>query len=117
MFKSDRYKQNCMPVGLAIALFGASPVMADRPPDNHGDIMIEEVWLTPSKEGERSVLRMRLVNDGQEHVYLLSVETPVATDAHLVGRIGEQFSTTFESFSVRPFSDLDLTTNHMWIEL
>ena len=107
----------CTLAALSIVFAKADFAVADEPPDHHGDIVIEEVWATPSLRGGHSVLRLRLINDSQEHVHLLGIETPFATDAHIVGRIDDHQSTTFDSISVRANDDLDLTTSHLWIEL
>jgi len=90
---------------------------ADQPPDHHGSLTVETVWATPAEAGDRSILRLRIVNESPEHAHLLSVETPIAKGARIVGRISDHKTTTLESISVRADSELDLTTNHAWIEI
>ncbi len=100
------------------AAFGAGRfAKADQPPDHHGQVIVENVWATPAREGEQSILHLRIINEGRDHAHLLGVETPVAKDARIVGRISDHKTTAFESMSVRADSDLDLTSDHMWIEL
>lgn len=100
------------------ATFGiAGTVRADQLPNYHGQMIVENVWVTPARKGERSTLHLRLTNDGYDHAHLLGVETPVASDTRIVGRIGDHKTATFDSVSVRADSDLDLTSDHMWIEL
>ena len=103
--------------GLAIAVAPALAATADQPPDHHGRIIIDKVWVTPAEVGDRSKLRFRLVNQSYDPVYLLGVDSPVATHARIVARISDRDTTKIESVAVRADSELDLTTSHMWIEL
>lgn len=104
-------------IAAVLALYAGAPSYADQPPDYHGYMIVESVWATPAREGGRSILRLRIINEGFEQAHLLGVETPVATDAHIVGRISDHETTTLDSVGVSADSELDLTTDHMWIEL
>ena len=100
------------------AVFGAGGFAnADQPPDHHGRMIVENVWTTPAREGGRSVLRLRIINESHDHALLVGIETPVAKSARIVGRTSDHKTTAFDSISVRADSELDLTTDHMWIEL
>lgn len=100
------------------AVLGAErPASADQPPDYHGQMIVENAWVTPARAGGRSILRLRIINESQDHAHLLRVETPFTSQTQIVGRISDHKTATFESISVRADSDLDLTTDHMWIEL
>ena len=103
--------------GLAIAVAPALAAPADQPPDHHGRIIFDKVWATAAEVGDRSKLRFRLVNQSYDPVYLLGVDSPVATHARIVARISDRDTTTIESVAVRADSELDLNTSHMWIEL
>src|SRR3546814_6876863 len=50
-------------------------------------------------------------------MHLLGVATPLAKDAHLVGRISDHKTARLGSIGIRPGDALDLTTSHLWIEL
>ncbi|CAN0411058.1 unnamed protein product [Ectocarpus sp. 13 AM-2016] len=102
---------------LAVAFGGETPAIADQPPDYLGEIIVENVWVTPALAGGRSILRFRITNDSRDHIHLLDVQTPVAKAARIVGRTGGSSTTSLESISVLADSDLDLTTGHIWIEL
>lgn len=104
-------------LALTVALGVARPASADRPPDHHGKIIVEDVWATPAGEGGHSVLRLRVINEGHDHAHLLSIETPVAKTARIVGRVSDHKTATFDSMNVRADSELDLTTDHMWIDI
>jgi len=100
------------------AIFGATGLAtADPLPSYYGQIIVEDVWATPGQVGDLATLRLRIVNEGRDPVHLLGVESPVALDSRIVGRIGDQETANFESVSVRADNDLDLTRDYMWIEL
>ncbi len=101
----------------AAAVNAGAPARSDQGPDHHNQMVIENVWATPASVGGRSILRLRIVNEGHEHARLLGAETSVAEEARIVGRIGNRETTTFSSISIRPDSALDFTTDHLWIEL
>ena len=104
-------------LGLAFAMASALAATADQPPVHHGRIIIDKIWALPAEVGDRSKLQFRLVNHGYDPVYLLGVDSPVATHARIVARISHHDTTIIESVAVRADSELDLTTDHMWIEL
>ena len=104
-------------ISLAIATAPALAATADQLPDHYGRIIIEKIWATPAEAGDRSELRVRLVNESYDPVYLLRVESPVATHARIVARISDNDTTRMESVAVRADSELDLATGHIWIEL
>lgn len=98
--------------------FGAvGSANADQLPYHYGQIIVENVWVTPGRKGSQSILRLRIINDGTDHEHLLRVETSIAEDSRIVGRISDHRTTTFDSFSIRADSELDLTDSEMWIEL
>jgi len=100
------------------ATFGLlGPAAADPAPSHHGRITVENVWITPGRTGDQSMLRFRIINESEDPVHLLGVTTPIALDTRIIGRIGDHETATFESVSVRADTDLDLTSDHMWIEL
>jgi copper(I)-binding protein len=102
---------------LSAAVVVAGTAKADEPPDHHGQIIVEDVWVTPATEDSRSMLHFRITNEGYDHVHLLGVETPVAGHTRIVGRIGDHKTATLDSFGVSTNSSLDLTSGHLWIEL
>lgn len=95
----------------------AGTASADQLPHHHGQVIVEEVSATPASTGNRSILRLRLTNDGYNHTHLLGVETPVAAEAWIVARTGDTETTILESITVPPEEALDMTSDHMWIEL
>lgn len=90
---------------------------ADQLPDHRGQMIVENVWVTPAGAGGWSMLRLRITNESGEHAHLLGVEAPVSQSARIVGRIDDHRTTTLESINVRPHSVLDLSTDYVWIEL
>ena len=107
----------CGALVLAIAVSATTPARSDQAPDHHNKIVIENVWATPASVGGKSILRLRILNEGHDHAHLLGIETSVAEEARIVGRTGDQETTTFGSIGVRADSALDFTSDHMWIEL
>ena len=107
----------CMVIAPIVTLSVVDRAKAHQPPDHHGKIIVEDIWVTPASEGGRSILRLRIINEGYDYAHLIGVETPVAKDAWIVGRIGDHKTMTFESTSVRADSELDLTRDHLWIVL
>ena len=102
---------------LAAAFGSGGSVKADQPPDLNGQMIVESVWATPATAGAWSILRLRIINESHDHAHLVGVDTPVAETARIVGKISDHETTTFESISARADSELDLTSEHMWIEL
>lgn len=117
MPKQERCIAIWITLAFAAALSTEGPANADQPPDYHGQMIVENVWATPARAGGRSILRLRIINEGHDHAHLLGVETPLTSQTQIVGRMSDHKTVTFDSISVRADSDLDLTTDHMWIEL
>lgn len=115
---TKRYRTLILIVFAMSATFGTGvSVNADQPPDHHGHMTVEDVWATPAGAGSRSILRLRIINEGHDHVHLLGVETPVAKEARIIGRIGNDETRTIDSIGVGGDSNLDMTTSHLWVEL
>ena len=104
-------------LALSAVLGAGGLAKADQPPDHHGKVIIENVWATPAREGGQSMLRLRIINESHDHAHLIGIETPVAKGARIVGRTSDHETTTFDSMSVRADGEIDLTTDHIWIEL
>ncbi len=107
----------CLIIATSTVFAALASASADEPPDYHGQVSIEDVWVTPAKEGDRSILRLRIKNESQGHIHLLGATTPFAEDAQIVGRISDHETARLDSIGIRPEDDLDLTTGHLWIEL
>lgn len=99
------------------ALVAAEPVRADQPPDHHGSVIVEDVWLTPANEAGQAILRLRILNETHSSMHLLGVATPLAKDSQIIGRISDHRTARLGSIGIRPDGALDLTTSHLWIEL
>lgn len=104
-------------LGFAVALGLASAASADEPPDHYGRVSVENIWVTPAKVGGYSALHFRLVNESRDPAYLLEVKTPVAATARIVGRVGEHETTTIGSIGLRPDSNIDVGSDHTWVEI
>jgi copper(I)-binding protein len=102
---------------LSITFGALGSASADQIPYHHGHIVVENVGVTPGREGGRSILRFRIINEGYDHEHLLGVETPVAKNARIVGRTGDHTTATFESFGIDADGELDLVNAAMWVEL
>lgn len=100
-----------------IAIAGISAVRADIPLELGNDIRIEAAVATPTKKGELSRLRFRIVNGSTAAIHVTGIDTPVAQGAKLVARIGETETTSLESIGVPAGEILDLTTSHLWYEI
>src|SRR3546814_540981 len=72
-------------VALSSALVVAVPVRADQPPDHHGRVTVENVWVTPANEAGQAILRLRILNDTHSPMHLLGVATPLAKTPKLSG--------------------------------
>src|SRR3546814_17823657 len=103
-------------VALTSPLVAAGPVRADQLPDHHGRVTVENVWMTPANEAGQAILRLRILNETRSPMHLLGVATPLAKDAHLVGRISDHKTARLGSIGIRPGDALDLTTSHLWID-
>lgn len=104
-------------LGLAIAMAPAGVATADDLTTHHGKLIVDKIHATAGEAGGQSILHFRITNDSDDHAYLLGVSSPVAPNARIVARISHHNTTVIDSASVRADSDLDLTTNHMWVEL
>lgn len=107
----------CAALVIAVAGGVGIPAMADELPGYHGALVVEDVHATSAPAGGRSIVRFRIVNDGRDPVHLLDVETDLASESQIVARTSDRETTVLESVGIRADSELDLTTNHMWIEL
>src|SRR3546814_6862026 len=104
-------------VALSSALVVAVPVRADQPPDHHGRVTVENVWVTPANEAGQAILRLRILNDTHSPMHLLGVATPLAKNSQIVGRISDRQTARLGSIGIRPDGALDLTTIHLCIDL
>jgi hypothetical protein len=59
-------------VASSSALVAAVPVRADQPPDHHGRVTVETVWVTPANEAEQAILRLRILNETPSLKFSLS---------------------------------------------
>jgi hypothetical protein len=59
-------------VASSSALVAAVPVRADQPPDHHGRVTVENVWVTPANEAEQAILRLRILNETPSLKFSLS---------------------------------------------
>lgn len=101
-----------------LIIFGTAGVaFADQPPYRRGQIMVENIWAKSEKAGGKSILHFRVINEGKNLTRLLSVETPVAIKARIMGKTENRKPVIYNSIRVREDSALDFTTNHLWIEL
>lgn len=98
-------------------ILAAVPVRADQPSHHHGDVVVENVWITPAKDAEQAILRLRILNETQSPMHLLGVTAPLAKSSQIVGRVSDHQTASLGSIGIRPDSALDLTTSHLWIEL
>ena len=103
-------------LAFATVLNTAGPAGADQLPNHHGEIVVENVWVTPAKEGGRSILHLRISNESHGSANLLGATTPVAANGRIVGRISDHETATLDSISIRSDSVLDLASDHLWIE-
>jgi copper(I)-binding protein len=104
-------------VASSSALVAAVPASADQPPDHHGRVTVENVWVTPANEAEQAILRLRILNETHSPMHLLGVASPLAKGSQIVGRISDHRTARLGSIGIRPDDMLDLTTSHLWIEL
>ena len=104
-------------LGLAIAMAPVGVAAADDLTTHHGKLIVDKIHATAGDAGGQSILHFRITNDSDDHAYLLGVSSPVAPSARIVARISHHDTTVIDSAPVRADSDLDLTTNHMWVEL
>lgn len=104
-------------VALSSALVAAVPAKADQPPDHHGHVTVEDVWVSPASEAGPAILRLRILNETHSHMHLLGVATPLAKGSQIIGRISDHQTARLGSIGIPPDDALDLTTNHLWIEL
>ncbi len=100
-----------------LAILSLHPALADELPSHHGQISVEAAWITAAEKGGYSVLRFRLVNDGRVPAHLLGVNTTVADSARILARVDDRKAVAMNSLSVPADEELDLTTNHLWVEL
>ncbi len=121
MFEQARRIATWTAFAAVVALGLAGPAnadpLADQFADHQGELIIEKVRLMTATEGGWSTLRLRITNESRDPAHLLGVETKLAPDARIVGRIDDHQTTTLESIGVRADSVLDLTSDHLWIEL
>ena len=96
--------------------FGAS-AGADGAVTYHGRLVIDHATVTPGETGENSVLRLRIINDGNDAEHLLDLKTSVSIHTRLVARLSDRDTATMESFAIRADDILDLGSSHMWVEL
>src|SRR3546814_14268609 len=68
------------------AIAGISAARADIPLELGNDIRIEAAIATPTKKGEFSRLRFRIVNGGTVAIHVTGIDTPVAQGAKQIGR-------------------------------
>jgi len=94
-----------------------SAVRADSPFEVGNNIRVEAATATPARQGGVSRIRFRVVNDSGSSLHVLGIETPVASDAKLVARIGDAVTTVLESIGVPAGESVDLTTSHLWFEV
>src|SRR3546814_4863583 len=64
-----------------IAIAGISAVRADIPLELGTDIRIDAAVATPTKKGELSRLRFRIVNGSTAAIHVTGIDTPVAQGA------------------------------------
>src|SRR3546814_17183802 len=95
----------------------AVPVRADQPPDHHGRVIVENVWISPASEAGQAILHLRILNETPSPMHLLGAATPVATGSQIIGRISDHPTARLGSIGIRPDGALDLTTSHLWLEL
>src|SRR3546814_6766688 len=76
-------------VALSSALVAAVPVRADQPPDHHGRVIVENVWISPASEAGQAILHLRILNETHSPMHLLGAATPVATGSQIIGRISD----------------------------
>ena len=100
-----------------VSIAGLSAVQADIPLELGNDIRVEAAIATPTKKGEFSRLRFRIVNGSTAAIHVTGIDTPVAQGAKLVARIGESETTSLDSIGVPAGEILDLTTSHLWYEI
>lgn len=111
--------RHLLPTALAagIALGLAPTASADELPDTYGRMRVENIWVTPAQTGGYSTLHFRIVNDSHDEAHLMAVETPVAAKTRIVGRVSDHKSVAIESLGVRADSDVNVGSDHTWIEL
>ena len=102
---------------LGAGSFAGGLARADQPPGLRGELKVEQVWATPGKTGERSILRFRVLNDSREDLQLLDVKTPIASGARIVVRVSDDATSTIGSIVVPSESTIDFTSDHIWIVL
>src|SRR3546814_4238170 len=83
-----------LPVALSSALVAAVPARADQPPDHHGHVTVEDVWVTPASEAGPAILRLRILNETHSPMHLLGVATPLAKGPQIIGRIRSEENTS-----------------------
>lgn len=96
--------------------FGTS-VQADVPTEIGNRILVAAPTATPAGVGGRSIVRFRIVNEGQSKVVLLGMSTAVAPNAQLVASLGSSHSTVLDSIAIPAGEALDLTTSHIRLEI
>lgn len=107
-------------MGLTLSAVIALPVpraFADIRADFADDLTVDRVRVTSGEVGGRSIVRLRIRNDGPESRHLLAVETEVATGARLLAQISKSKVVAIESITIGSESVLDLSSSHQWIEM
>src|SRR3546814_20690402 len=101
-------------VALSSALVVAVPVRADQPPDHHGRVTVENVWVTPANEAGQAILRLRILNDTHSPMHLLGVATPLAKNSQIVGRISDRQTARLRSEARRVGKECVSTCRSRW---
>lgn len=112
-----RDMKRLLPVLTIAGLAFFPPARADAPLEGGGEIRVEEATATPAEPSAYSSLRFRLVNDSTGTFHILGIETPLAPEARLVARIGNDAVTVLDSIGVPAGEELDLTTSHLRFEI
>lgn len=106
-----------LPLLPVLALSFTLTAAADESLEAGGGVRIEDATATPAPRSAYSSLRFRLVNDSTATFHILGIESPLASNARLVARLGTEDATVLESIGVPPDEALDLTTSHLHYEV
>ena len=90
---------------------------ADEPPLYFGNVIVAEASATAAAAGGFSKLRFKLINNGSQSVYFLSIETDLAKESQLMVHLGGEDWTALESIGVPSGEVLDLHSAHFYVLL
>ena len=112
------HRLRCLAICLSLLATAVShTAVADAVPESIYGLTIEDVRVEAAPIGENTVIRLRIINDGAEPLMFIGVESENITASRILARTQHHAPATLESVTIPVEETLDLSSNHLFVEL